>query len=55
MLIMAAISYVPFMQDIFKTGPLRAVDWAILIVAAVSLFFAEEARKWFLRRRVAAP
>jgi Ca2+-transporting ATPase len=54
-LIMAAISYVPFMQSIFKTGPLTALDWAVLAVAAVSVFLAEEARKWFARRRVAAP
>ncbi len=54
-LIMASISYVPFMQDIFKTGPLSVVDWALLVVAAVSLFFAEEARKWFARRRETAP
>ncbi len=53
--IMAAISYVPFMQDIFKTAPLTALDWAILAVAAVSVFFAEEARKWFARRHDAAP
>ena len=53
--IMAAISYVPFMQGIFKTAPLTALDWAILVVAAVSVFFAEEARKWFARRRDAAP
>jgi len=49
--IMCAISYVPFLQSIFKTAPLTLVDWAILIVAAVTLFFAEEGRKWYLRRR----
>jgi magnesium-transporting ATPase (P-type) len=53
--LIAAISYVPFMQNLFKTGPLSVVDWAVLIVAAASLFFAEEARKWFARRRMAAP
>ena len=53
--IIAAISYVPFMQRIFKTAPLTALDWAILVVAAVSVFFAEEARKWLLRRRETAP
>jgi magnesium-transporting ATPase (P-type) len=53
--IIAAISYVPFMQRVFKTAPLTALDWAILVVAAVSVFFAEEARKWFLRRRETAP
>jgi P-type Ca2+ transporter type 2C len=51
--IIAAIAYVPFLQDIFKTGPLTAFDWGILVVAAVTLFFAEEARKWFVRRKVA--
>ena len=49
--IMCAISYVPFLQNIFKTAPLTLVDWAILVVAAVTLFFAEEGRKWYLRRR----
>jgi magnesium-transporting ATPase (P-type) len=49
--IMCAISYVPFLQDIFKTGPLSLADWGFLVVVAVTLFFAEEARKWFLRRR----
>ena len=49
--IMCAISYVPFLQNIFKTAPLTLVDWAILVVAAVTLFFAEEGRKWYLRHR----
>jgi len=51
--IMAAIAYVPFMQDIFKTGPLTLADWGFLAVASVTLFFAEEGRKWFLRRKTA--
>ena len=50
---MAAISYVPFLQDILKTGPLSLTDWGFLAIAAVTLFFAEEARKWLLRRRTA--
>jgi Ca2+-transporting ATPase len=49
--IMCAISYVPFLQGIFKTAPLTLTDWGLLVVAAVTLFFAEEARKWVLRRR----
>jgi magnesium-transporting ATPase (P-type) len=49
--IMAAISYVPFLQDIFKTAPLTLADWGFLVIAAVTLFFAEEARKWIMRRR----
>jgi magnesium-transporting ATPase (P-type) len=49
--IMAAISYVPFLQNIFKTAPLSLADWGFLVLAAVTLFFAEEARKWVMRRR----
>ncbi len=49
--LMAAISYVPFLQDILKTAPLTLADWGFLVIAAVTLFFAEEARKWFLRRK----
>ncbi len=49
--IMAAISYLPFLQDILKTAPLTLADLGFLVIAAVTLFFAEEARKWFLRRK----
>jgi len=49
--IILAISYVPFIADIFKTGPLTLVDWVFLVISAVVLFFAEEARKWSLRRK----
>ena len=49
--ILAAISYVPFLQSIFKTASLTLADWGFLVVAAVTLFFAEEARKWLLRRK----
>jgi Ca2+-transporting ATPase len=49
--IMCAISYVPFLQNIFKTAPLTLADWGFLVIAAVTLFFAEEARKWVMRHR----
>jgi magnesium-transporting ATPase (P-type) len=49
--IILVISYVPFVADIFKTGPLTLVDWGFLAISAIVLFFAEEARKWFLRRK----
>jgi magnesium-transporting ATPase (P-type) len=51
--IMAAIAYVPFLQDIFKTGPLTPADWAFLGLASLTLLSAEEGRKWFARRRLA--
>ena len=53
--IILVISYVPFVADIFKTGPLTLVDWGFLAISAIVLFFAEEARKWFARRRETAP
>jgi len=34
--IMIAIVYVPWLQAMFKTGPLDLVDWALVTVAAVS-------------------
>ena len=49
--IILVISYVPFVANIFKTGPLTLADWGFLAISAVVLFFAEEARKWFLRRK----
>jgi magnesium-transporting ATPase (P-type) len=49
--IICVISYVPFAQNIFKTGPLTVTDWVYLVISAVVLFFAEEARKWLLRRK----
>jgi magnesium-transporting ATPase (P-type) len=49
--IILVISYVPFVADIFKTGPLTLADWGFLAISAVVLFFAEEARKWVLRRK----
>ena len=49
--IILVISYVPFVANIFKTGPLSLTDWIFLTCSAIFLFFAEEARKWLLRRK----
>ncbi len=38
-------------QTSSRPAPLTLADWGFLVVAAVTLFFAEEARKWFLRRK----
>ena len=51
--IVAAISYLPPLQHLFKTAPLTLDDWLLLLAAGVSLFFAEEGRKWVARRRAA--
>jgi hypothetical protein len=49
---MSAISYVPFMQGLFGTGPLRLVDWVLLVAFGAMLFFAEELRKLVARRKI---
>ena len=51
LLIMIGISYWKPLQSLLKTAPLTLNDWLILIAVAVTLFVAEETRKWFLRRR----
>ena len=51
--LMAAISYVPLLQDVFNTAAQGAADWAVLVGFGVLLLAAEEARKWWVRRRPA--
>jgi calcium-translocating P-type ATPase len=51
LLIMAAISYLPSLQAIFHTAPLQPADWAVLFGLGALLLAAEEARKWWHRRR----
>ncbi len=42
---MAAVSYVPLLQGIFHTAPLRLSDWLILVAFGVLLLAADESRK----------
>jgi magnesium-transporting ATPase (P-type) len=51
LLIMIGISYWAPLQSVFKTAPLTFADWLILAAIAVTLFVAEETRKWYLRRK----
>ncbi|MET9295818.1 cation-transporting P-type ATPase [Streptomyces sp. NPDC003077] len=53
--LMAAISYVPVLQDVFHTAPLAPAHWAVLVGFGLLLLFAEEARKWWLRRTSTPP
>lgn len=50
LLIFIGISYWGPLQYIFQTGPLSWADWGILIAASLTLFIAEEGRKWWIRR-----
>ncbi|MFF4964369.1 cation-translocating P-type ATPase [Streptomyces sp. NPDC001037] len=53
--LMAAISYAPPLQAVFRTAPLAPADWAVLAAFGALLLAAEELRKWTLRRRSPAP
>ncbi|MFE9773709.1 cation-translocating P-type ATPase [Streptomyces sp. NPDC005931] len=48
---MAAISYLPPLQQVFNTAPLDAADWAILAGLGTLPLIADEARKGWLRHR----
>ncbi len=47
---MAAVSYVPLLQGVFHTAPLRLSDWLILIAFGAFLLVADESRKAWHRR-----
>jgi Ca2+-transporting ATPase len=50
--LMAAISYLPPLQAVFHTAPLRPTDWLVLAGFGLVLLVAEETRKWAYRRRL---
>jgi Ca2+-transporting ATPase len=47
----SCISYVPVLQSVFNTAPLRISDWLILVALGALLLIAEEIRKAILRSR----
>ena len=47
----ACVSYVPALQSVFNTAPLRLSDWVVLVVMGALLLIAEETRKAVLRWR----
>ncbi len=48
--ILAALVYVPLLQQVFGTTALGLVDWAYLLLLAVIVIAAEEVRKFVVRR-----
>jgi magnesium-transporting ATPase (P-type) len=48
--ILAILVYVPFLQPIFGTSPLTAIDWLYLVGLALIVIVAEEIRKVFSRQ-----
>jgi Ca2+-transporting ATPase len=49
-LLISAIIYVPFLQNIFQTAPIGIKDWAFLIIIPVPILLFEELRKAVSRR-----
>jgi magnesium-transporting ATPase (P-type) len=47
-----ALTYVPFLQNVFNMGPLGPIDWAFLIALIPTLLIADEIRKYFVRRKL---
>ncbi|HEY3373471.1 MAG TPA: cation-transporting P-type ATPase [Candidatus Aquicultor sp.] len=52
LLIVAAIIYIPFLQDIFGTTSVGVVEWSLALVFGVIIFLADEARKAYVRRNI---
>lgn len=50
--VLVALVYIPFLQDVFHTGPLGPTDWAFLIALIPTLLIADEIRKYFVRRKL---
>ncbi|MEN6595300.1 MAG: cation-transporting P-type ATPase [Clostridiaceae bacterium] len=48
-LLICALSYVPFLQNIFNTAPLGWTDWIFLVVLPFPILLLEELRKYFAR------
>jgi magnesium-transporting ATPase (P-type) len=51
----AALMYVPVLQKIFSTAPLGWHEWLIMALFSPLLLFADEIRKFFLRRMTPKP
>ncbi len=46
-----AVIYVPFLQNLFNTQPLTALELGISLVFSTVVFWAVEMEKWIIRRR----
>lgn len=50
-LMLLAIVFVPFLNPIFNTNPLRLTEWEVAIGLALIPAASEEITKWYLRRK----
>lgn len=49
-ILISAIMYLPFLQNIFNTAPIGMKEWAFLVVLPVPILLCEEARKAISRK-----
>ncbi|MGV8846667.1 cation-translocating P-type ATPase [Tessaracoccus sp.] len=54
-LMQVAVVHIPFLQRAFGTAPLDWQHWLVALAMASSVLWAEELRKWVMRRRAARP
>jgi len=47
---LAAVLYVPFLQEAFSTYGLQSSEWVAILIAAGTIFPVMELMKWMLRR-----
>lgn len=52
LVILAAVSYIPFLNGIFNTAPLSFLEWLYLMCIPFIVFGVEEGRKKLLRRHM---
>lgn len=50
-LLLAALMYIPFLQDVFNTAPLGIKEWIILFIIPIPVVAIEEFRKSRLRKK----
>lgn len=51
LLILAALIYVPFLQELFHTAPLTLTEWGLLLLIPLPLILVEELRKAWVRKK----
>ena len=49
--LLVSLVYLPFMQGLFNTAPLDIIDWLFVFAWTPVIFFADEIRKFWWRRR----
>ncbi|MHB8841743.1 MAG: cation-translocating P-type ATPase [Candidatus Aquicultor sp.] len=52
LVLVAALLYVPFLQNVFGLRPLGIVEWLLALSFGVIVFIADELRKAYMRRRM---